>query len=529
MIPRIGRQPARLAMVIIGMLVTVAAVAATVHRFQDRVGIYDEGILLTDSYLITTGAFPFRDFYSVYPPGVFLLIVATWKVLGVSISATRLLGLAIHLSIAIAAGHLAGRAAGRSFSWFGAGVVLLWISPLGLPPYAWLAALAVALLAMCVAVTWSDRWYVVAPAPRAWRPAAFCTGALLGAVSAFRHDLFVYLTAVLAAVLLIVAIWNPSSRKALIANTLPVVAGAAAVTVVFWVPSFVLGGVERTLGDLYFDLSKYVMPAREHSLTLDGPTPIRVVMAALLFCLAAPLMAGGLVLLARGQPRELVASLLLGVLAIAVLPQMVRRFDGWHILYSVTPGLALFAVLAERLASNSRLPRALVGVVAAGLILFLAWPLIPGPSALRGLRLPTFGSRESGMPAYQYEWRRDVLRFIEQQSLPGEPIFVGNNQHRKVTFNDLTLHYLAERPGATRYLQFDPGQVTREEVQREMIAQLETSRPKVAVLFEGGYSPEPNPGIVEGSSLLDEYLAAHYQVVDSSGVYLMLLRKPWLR
>jgi hypothetical protein len=130
------------------------------------------------------------------------------------------------------------------------------------------------------------------------------------------------------------------------------------------------------------------------------------------------------------------------------------------------------------------------------------------------------------MPAFQLEWRRDVLAFIATNTRPGEPIFVGNNQHLRANFNDLTLYYLAQRPGATRYLQFDPGQVTRAEVQQEMIAQLEARRPTVAVLLEGGYSPEPNESIHPGSSLLDEYVASHYEVVDSSGVYRMMLRKP---
>ena len=77
-----------------------------------------------------------------------------------------------------------------------------------------------------------------------------------------------------------------------------------------------------------------------------------------------------------------------------------------------------------------------------------------------------------------------------------------------------------------RYLQFDPGQVTREEIQREMIAQLEASRPRVAVLLEGGYNPEPNQSLIEGASLLDEYIQSHYRPVAAAGVYRMLLREP---
>jgi len=205
---------------------------------------------------------------------------------------------------------------------------------------------------------------------------------------------------------------------------------------------------------------------------------------------------------------------------------MLRRFDGWHILYAAPPALAVFLAFGERLARKSGVRVAFRGLAVAGMVLFLSWTLIPPAKQWTRIEFPAFEHRYSGMPAYQYQWRRDVLAFIAEHSRPGEPIFVGNDQHRRANFNDLTLYYLAERPGATRYLQFDPGQVTREEIQREMIGQLERSRPRVAVLLEGGYNPEPNQSLIEGASLLDEYLKSHYRPEATSGVYRMLLREP---
>jgi len=510
---------------LLGLLLALAALVGMIHHFQDRVLIYDEGLLLTNAYLISTGAVPFRDFYSVYPPGVYYLIAGVWKVLGTSVSAARLLGFLIHLVIAACSGRLAGLAAGRRFSLFAAGVVLLWLSPHALQPYAWLAALAMALLATTAAVTWTERWLPGPQSPSSGRIPVFGTGLLLGTVSCFRHDLFAYLVMVLAAVF--VAAWL--SRRIplpVLTRNLTVLAGGATMTVIlFWLPTLARGGVQLTLGDLYFNLSRYVMPGREYPLTLDGPAPIAV-MAALLLCLTAPVAAGGLALLARGAPRQFTAMVLLGALSLATLPQMLRRFDGWHILYTAPPAVAVFGAFAERLAGKGDLRTAVRGLLVAALICFLGWPIIPPASQWVRTEWPSFEHRYSGMPAYQYEWRREVLAFIAEYSQPGEPIFVGNSQHRRANFNDLTLYYLAERPGATRYLQFDPGQVTREEIQREMIAQLEASRPRVAVLLEGGYNPEPNRSSIEGASLLDEYIQSHYGQVATAGVYRMLLRKP---
>jgi hypothetical protein len=61
------------------------------------------------------GAAPYRDFSSNYPPGVFVLLAAVWKVIGVHAVVERWLALSFHLGIALLAGHLAGRIAGRRF------------------------------------------------------------------------------------------------------------------------------------------------------------------------------------------------------------------------------------------------------------------------------------------------------------------------------------------------------------------------------------------------------------------------------
>ena len=72
----------------LGVLLIAAALVAMIHRFGDRVLIYDEGLLLTNAFLVGDGAIPFRDFYSVYPPGIYYLIATVWKVIGTSVSST---------------------------------------------------------------------------------------------------------------------------------------------------------------------------------------------------------------------------------------------------------------------------------------------------------------------------------------------------------------------------------------------------------------------------------------------------------
>ena len=43
-------------------------------------------------------------------------------------------------------------------------------------------------------------------------------------------------------------------------------------------------------------------------------------------------------------------------------------------------------------------------------------------------------------------------------------VFIGNVQHRSLSVNEIHLYFLVDRPAGTRYLQFDPNIVTREDI-----------------------------------------------------------------
>ena len=64
-----------------------------------------------------------------------------------------------------------------------------------------------------------------------------------------------------------------------------------------------------------------------------------------------------------------------------------------------------------------------------------------------------------------------------------------------------------------------------EDIQRLMIADLERTRPKVAILAPSKESSEPNESRNAGSTLLDEYLRAHYRKKSSAGSLQLMLRR----
>ena len=87
---------------------------------------------------------------------------------------------------------------------------------------------------------------------------------------------------------------------------------------------------------------------------------------------------------------------------------------------------------------------------------------------------------------------------------------------------------LADRPNPTRYDIQAPGVVTTEPVQREIVADLRRTRPRVVVRDTSPVTAarEPNAaGRSSGVTLLDDYIAGAYREVERHGALVVLVRR----
>jgi hypothetical protein len=115
--------------------------------------------------------------------------------------------------------------------------------------------------------------------------------------------------------------------------------------------------------------------------------------------------------------------------------------------------------------------------------------------------------------------KRFLADYVVSHTQPGEPIFSGCRSHRRAMMSVLDIHYIAHRPGATRYMQFDPGLVTTAEKQSEMIADLERTKPRLVLRLLGCTWEEANASVQQGASLLDEYLQVAYVPERTLGMF----------
>lgn len=518
---------------LVGLALFVCGLCARSQKLVPQSGYYDEGILLANAHFILHGLWPYRDFYSNYPPGIFLLVAAVWKVFGITAWAFRLLALTIHAAIAIAAGRLAGRIAGCHFSVLAVGLVSIWTGLVDLVPYAWFAGLSCGLVFVELVARAQEL-----PSPRRY----LIAGIAFGAVGCFRHDLFTYFALATLAVWAqprLVRHWFGYARPAP-RDFMWLLAGTALALGLVWLPTLWIAGVAAPLRDLVIEQARYVQPARGLPMprlaVLDSDTHLPLFMihdfeGAIVMSAAGPVLAAALSLGRRLlRVSNPTAVVLVGVLSAAAMPQMLHRTDSYHTFFTVTPALVLAAAFVEMATRRVRFwPMKLT--VAAALMWVLVRPVQQDfwpPRRLLTNGMDGSPARRSSRRSGFYEWdatlapeRRATLEYIERHTDPNERVFFATQSHESANVNEIDLYFLADRLPGVRYTQYDPNLVTRREVQQEMIASLERYNVRVVVqsaLFGG------NP-TQAASTLLDRYLCDRFSLVETHGVYTILQRR----
>ena len=409
---------------------------------------------------IGDGEWPYRDFWWNYGPGQPLLL----SPFGGSLVAWRVIRVALDALVALLAYRLARRHAWSEpvalLAWLAVAGAMAWPSGPGPNP----AALALAFGSLLLA-------------PRR----AALAGALAGLAFLFRPEIGI-------AAAVGVALTRP--RAALV---------AAAVGIAAWLPFFVVAPgdlLDQTVGFLGIqDLQRKDFPLDPGGIGLD-PNKLLELYAPLILVIGVALVVAAL--LAGGARPPLARTsrplVVLSPLALVGLAYLLGRTDEFHL-------VPLAAVLP---------------VMLAGIRFRVAAVVVMALIALHGLdrvatRLvnPPPLEKLDGVWAEERE-ARDTDRVLD--AIGDRSIFVAPPRFDQVTAGNPLLYVLAERPNPTRYDVMQPGVVTTEEVQREMVEDLRAARPELLVRWhDPRTAPEDNgSGRSSGVTVLDAYLRSAY-------------------
>jgi hypothetical protein len=205
------------------------------------VNVYDEGLAVLNGVRVLRGEIPYRDFWTVYPPGQSYALAAVYNLLGVSLLAARAYDTLVRFALVIGV-YLVGRRIATPAAALVAGAFsALWLGTVGFYSYGVFPALAFALLA-----TWS----LIAFAGSEQAGWLVLAGALTGLTALWRVDIALYLGIALTLSLLLLATLSLGSRGPArrLARTLHRVGILIAMAAVLSVPAYaylaLVGGPE---------------------------------------------------------------------------------------------------------------------------------------------------------------------------------------------------------------------------------------------------------------------------------------------
>jgi len=220
-----------------------------------------------------------------------------------------------------------------------------------------------------------------------------------------------------------------------------------------------------------------------------------------------------------------------------------------HMQLSLLPSIMLLAVLAGIIKKNKILFAAALSVVALSC---LATALLSGYKKLahnhnlvaNDLKGFIKASKASGnaqransseasidpksmAPFYVEGDRANAVRFIQENTAPGERIYVGLTTHDKVFVNDVSAYFMANRLPITKWHHFDPGLQSSEKIQSEIIDDLDKSKPNYIWLEStwNGVNEPNDSALSSGIKMLDGYILQHYLPAQTFGQIVILRRR----
>jgi len=446
---------------------------------------------------IADGQLPYRDFYANYGPGQYFLIGGLDALFGPSLLSWRILRVALDAGVAVLAYALTRRDASEPLAlaaWLAVAAAMAFPSI----PHPNPTALALGFGALLLA----ERRPVLA-------------GALGGVAAVFRLDLGV--AAIAGAAL---AGGRQAAARVALSGALVAVVLLAPVVLAapgdFW---------DQTLG---FALDEQRMQRLPLPGAWDGGfEPNKILQHYFAYVLLAG-AALWLVVAARGRlPARLWAP---APLAAAGVVYLLARADVFHLvpLAAVLPVLLATAAARERAAGRTVSTLALVAVLALvalhGLDRKRIQLLDPPPLAT----VDTDVADGVKAPPDEARALSELSRYVRERVPPGRPVFVANPRHDLVRVGNPLVYVLVGRPNPTRYDVMQPGVVTTADVQREIVGDLERTRPELVIRWLSPLADQRednDAGRSSGVRVLDRYLARAYAPDRRFGEYQVLSRR----
>jgi 4-amino-4-deoxy-L-arabinose transferase-like glycosyltransferase len=421
----------------------------------------DEGYFVQQATRVLHGQVPFRDFDTLYSPGLMYVHAGLFAVLGgPSIIAVRMAALLSRAGIAVLL-YALSRPFVKQAWWAAAPAVAVFIgfddAPVRWEPHpGWFSTFFALLAVWCASQCRSTRWLIA-------------SGVAGGLAFLFKQNTGAFMIGA-------VGLWSgPRLREPL--------AAFGAVTLAWLVPlTFANRADLSALAPLVGGLNEAGLASSPDATNL----------------IALGCMAGGLWLMRRDWHPLFRWYMLAGVaLYLTELPRM----DTLHLAWSAPLLLVFGAIALDRMRLRAAAAWLLAGVLLAtpsitSRISYLAQP----PATIDGL----------AAPAQTADDLAGVVADVQARTRQGEPMFVYPTSP--------LLYVLADRPNPTRFDHLNPGAADPAQIQ-QVIADLQRSNIELIVISDYWRTAWGPPA---ANLALEQWLDAHFTIVSRHGSYRVL-------
>jgi hypothetical protein len=546
---------ARIALSFVGLF--FVAMLFQLIVIQRKLGVYDESLELYCAAHVLKGQVPYRDFWTMYGPAQFYVLAAFFKLLGISVWVGRLYDALVRAGLACVCFALTDRLTSRRYAASVFAIVLVWISCIDNPVYAF--PVFPALLCSLLSVLFLYRYLNDSLSVRS----LFLAGLLAGITATFRHDSGFYIC--FAEIVALALLQRSRKREGLSRKPAPeflqMVAIYASGILIVALPVLLLLLWKVPLHDLFYDL--FYVPGKIYPKVRDLPFPRLRTLPQLLhplrsddrfgaeqlivyFPIFVCLTCAAYVLNKRQSKSPLfdnVAGRFLFIVlllldALLFIKGLVRVSD-IQMMQSIVLAVVLLAVLTYQIRSL----KLFVSLPLLGCALYLVACSLPvlyegvssARSNLRALLHPQLPDsfRHTCHPPSGLERakcmiveqdRAAAIQYVEQRTTPADRIYVGAGRHDKLLWSDVSFYFVSDRSSVTKWYDLHPGVQTTLPIQHEMVDSLEQYAPKFVVLDSAAdRKMEPNQSrYSSGVMALDDYIRAHYVPQASFGTLTVL-------
>jgi hypothetical protein len=524
-----------------------------------------DGKSINGALQILDGRIPYRDFWTMYAPGMFYLTAAVFGVFGMEVVYQGIVAVLIKAAL-VATVFLLVRILGASriTGSFIAAVFTgaIWTFAPEILSY------DTALLFLLVSLLLVARYY------REGKPHYLVWGGVFAGLAAlFKHDVAAYV--MLAIIIGLFLSWHLAHdrRPKHWMNPWPAVVRLAAGAQVFFLPvaAWILwkAGFDAVQDLIVFPATDFpkvrgeglgplLPPWHPWAGWIQDPTSLWHARAAVgslsnwTLCRFPQLVmvVGGLVLW-RWQSRLSPFNSALGVTFLAAIPffwTAANVQQNTHLnsmgLFSFLLGSVLWIAITQTVSENRyRLAKSILGAGAAAYAAALVTPFVLGVGEVAvewpgSQVLSLSGVRGIRIPARHYEVYVPITKFLREHTEQGEYIYVGVKRHEIIVINDPRFYYLSQRLSCCRYSELHPGITDRMPQQQEIIQDMERHDVRALVIWNFGWSDSlmnqllaekvaAVPGTDE--TLLNSYIEEHFRPLKQFGEYVLLWRRDLTR